>query len=103
MAIYEKTEVNGIQIGEEHDYCWKCNKAGDTINFDLEDKEVFKLKLNGLEYCLCMQHFLELLGPYTLIEKDALEDKDVLEIPQELAENGTHEEVIAYIEKELNK
>lgn len=103
MAIYEKVDVNGIQIGQENDYCWRCNKVGEAMEFNLEGKEVFKLKLNGLSYCLCMKHFAEMLGNYTLIEKDTLNNNDVLEIPQELAENGTHEEVIAYIEKVLNK
>ena len=99
MAIYEKVDLNGIQLGNDSDYCWRCNKPYQPIEHYLENEEVFKLKINGLDYCLCMDHFQAMLGDYVLVHKDTLTEDEVLEIPKDLVENGTHEEVLAYIEK----
>ena len=44
-----------------------------------------------------------MLGDYVLVHKDTLTEEEVLELPRELVENGTHEEVIAYIEKAVKK
>lgn len=100
MALYEKQIFDGIQEGHGLDYCIKCTKLnGNLIEHNLEYKEVFKLHINGLEFCLCMEHFLELLGKYTLIEKDTLTDEDIIEIPQELAANGTYEEIKEFLDK----
>ena len=104
MAIYEKITSDGIQIGTEVDYCFKCVKAGQQIKESdiLKDKEVFKIHVNGLDYCLCLKHFASILGNYALVHKDTLvEGKDVLTIPKELAEDGTEQDLVDYIEKKL--
>lgn len=101
MALYEKVIYDGIHKGNELDYCYKCNKPGSHIEMGkLKDKEVFKLHINGLEYCLCMEHFMHLLdnSNYVLIDKASLTDDDVITIPTKLAKEGTEEEVKQYIE-----
>lgn len=105
MAIFEKEVRDGIQLGHALDYCWKCYRPGSEVKVgELEYKEVFKMHINGLEHCLCMKHLEELLKGYKLVHKDTLTtDGNMVTIPQELAINGTHEEVIAYIEKAINK
>ena len=101
MAIYEKEIRDGIQLGHALDYCWKCHRPGTVIEKkgELEYKDVFKIHINGLEYCLCMNHFKELLKGYTLIHGEELNENNVLEIPKDLAINGTYEELVEYIEK----
>ena len=104
MAMFEKEVKDGIQPGKALDYCWKCYGPGSTIKHgELEYKDVFKIHINGLEYCLCMKHFNELLKGYTLIHGEELTEDNVLEIPRDLAENGTYDEVIDYIEKAVKK
>lgn len=104
MAMFEKEIKDGIQPGKALDYCWKCYGPGSTIKHgELEYKDVFKIHINGLEYCLCMKHFNELLKGYTLIHGEELTEDNVLEIPRDLAENGTYDEVIDYIEKAVKK
>lgn len=101
MAIYEKEVRDGIQHGHALDYCWKCYRPGTVIENkgELEYKDVFKIHINGLEYCLCMKHFKELLKGYTLVHGEELNENNTLEIPKDLAINGTYEELVAYIEK----
>ena len=104
MAMYEKQIYDGIQKGNALDYCFKCNKPGSEIKTgELEYKDVFKIHINGLEYCLCMKHFNELLKGYTLIHGEELTEENTLTIPKDLAENGTYDEVIKYIEKAVKK
>ena len=105
MAMYEKEITDGIQLANGLDYCYKCTKPGGVINAEnnIEYQEVFKIHVNGLAYSICLDHLQEMLGDYVLVHKDTLTDDDVIEIPQELVENGTHEEVIAYIEKAVKK
>ena len=74
MAMYEKQIYDGIQKGNALDYCFKCNKPGSEIKTgELEYKNVFKIHINGLEYCLCMDHFFQLLdnSDYAIINKDS--------------------------------
>lgn len=103
MAIFEKVVMDGIQLGNGADYCYKCVKPGQIIRQEdiLENKEIFKIHINGLSYSLCLEHLEQMLGDYVLVHKDTLTEQDVIEIPKELADNGTHEEVIAYIEKAI--
>lgn len=101
MAIYEKEMRDGIQLANGSDYCYKCYKPGSTIPVDhsIEYQEVFKLHFNGLSYCLCLEHFQELLKDYVLVDKNTLENKDVLDIPLDLIQNGTTTEILDFIEK----
>lgn len=105
MAVFEKEILDGLQLANGLDYCYKCHKPGSVIPADhnIEYQEVFKLNINGLSYCICLDHLQAMLGDYVLVHKDTLTDDEVLELPKELAENGTHEEVIAYIEKAIKK
>lgn len=101
MAIYEKEILDGIQLANGLDYCYKCHKPGTTIPSDhsIEYEEVFKLHFNGLSYCLCLEHLQELLGDYVLTHKDTLTDNEVIDIPLELVQKGTTEEILDFIEK----
>ena len=103
MALFEREIKDGIQLGHHLDYCYECCKPGTLIKNELEYKEVFKLRLNGLEYCLCLDHFKQKLGDYLLIHKDVVnkESKNVIEIPYELVENETEKEVLDYIGKAI--
>ena len=105
MAVFEKEIFDGVQLANGLDYCYKCHKPGSVIPSDhsIEYQEVFKMNVNGLSYCICLDHLQEMLGDYVLVHKDTLTDDEVLELPKELIENGTHEEVIAYIEKAIKK
>lgn len=101
MAMFEKQNINGIQLGNALDFCLECKKAGiSERDQDFEYKEVFKLRINGLDHCLCMKHLKELLKGYKLV-KDTKKTTDIITIPKELAINGTIDDVIAYIEKEI--
>lgn len=99
MALYEKQIKDGIQLGHALDYCFKCHKPGSTIDKNLEYQEVFKLHVNGLEYCLCMDHFKNILGDYKLVHSDTLTDTNTVSIPKSLIENGTEQEVLDYLKK----
>lgn len=103
MAVYEKVMLDGIQLANGLDYCWKCHKPGSVISAEdnIEYQEVFKIYVNGLSYCLCLKHLQEMLGDYKLVHKDTISNEEVIEIPKDLIENGTQEEVIAYIEKAI--
>lgn len=99
MALYEKQIKDGIQFGHALDYCFKCNRPGTTVINDLEYKEVFKLHVNGLEYCLCMNHLKELLNPYVLVHSETLTEEETVSIPKKLLIEGTQQEVLEYLEK----
>lgn len=105
MAIFEKETLDGIQLANGLDYCYKCHKPGSVIPADhsIEYKEVFKLHVNGLSYCICLDHLQELLGDYVLVHKDTLTDEEVINIPLELIENGTTTEILEHIEKAVRK
>lgn len=103
MAIFEKFVGDGIQLGNEADYCFKCVKPGQEISEEnsLDYKETFKIYLNGLSYCLCLDHLQQILGDYKLIHKDTLTNEDTITIPKQLIKEGTQEEVLSYIEKAM--
>lgn len=100
MAIFEKEMLDGIQLANGLDYCYKCHKPGSVIPADhsIEYQEVFKIHVNGLSYCICLKHLQEMLGDYVLTHKDSLTE-DVISIPADLAKNGTTTEVLEFIEK----
>ena len=103
MAIFEKFVGDGIQLGNAADYCFKCVKPGDTITEEnsLDYKETFKLNINGLSYCLCLEHLQQILGDYKLVHKDTINNEDCISIPKQLIKEGTQEEVLAFIEKAM--
>lgn len=101
MALYEREPIDGIQLANGNDYCFKCFKPGSTIpaDYSIEYEEVFKIHINGLSYCLCMDHFQDLLKDYVLVHKDTLTDDEVIDIPLDLIQNGTTTEILDFIEK----
>lgn len=101
MAIYEKEIIDGIQLANGSDYCYKCHRPGSVIPSDhsIEYQEVFKLHFNGLSYCLCMDHLQDLLGDYVLVHSSTLTDDEVIDIPLDLITNGTTTEILDFIEK----
>lgn len=100
MALYEKETLDGIQLANGLDYCYKCHKPGSTIpsDYSIEYQEVFKLHFNGLSYCLCLEHLQELLGEYQLVHADVL-NKETINIPLDLVKNGTTTEILEFVEK----
>lgn len=73
MAIFDKQIHNGIQLGKHLDVCQVCYGPGSKFEYgEQEYKEVFKLHIAGLEYIICLDHFKEMLGDYTLVHKDEL-------------------------------
>ncbi len=101
MAIFEKEMLDGIQLANGLDYCYKCHKPGSVIpsDYNIEYQEVFKLHINGLSYCVCLEHLQEMLGDYLLTHKDILTNEDTIEIPLNLVKNGTTTEILDFIEK----
>ena len=79
MAVFEKEILDGIQLANGLDYCYKCHRPGSVIPSDhsIEYQEVFKMHVNGLSYCICLDHLQEMLGDYTLVHKDTLTEKVV--------------------------
>lgn len=103
MAIFEKETLDGIQLANGLDYCYKCHKPGSVIPSDhsIEYQEVFKIHVNGLSYCICLEHLQEMLGDYILVHGSTLDNKDVIDIPLDLIENGTTTEILDFIEKAI--
>lgn len=101
MAIFEKEMLDGIQLANGLDYCYKCHKPGSVIPADhnIEYQEVFKIHVNGLAYCICLEHLQEMLSNYKLVHKDILTEEDVISIPLDLVKNGTTTEILDHIEK----
>ena len=101
MAIFEKEMLDGIQLANGLDYCYKCHRPGSVIPADhsIEYQEVFKIHVNGLSYCICLKHLQEMLGDYTLVHNDTLTNEDVINIPVSLVKEGTTTEILDYIEK----
>lgn len=105
MALFEREIKDGIQLAHDLDYCYKCYKAGQVIRPEdnIAYQEVFKFRINGLEHCICLKHFNEMLGDYVLIHKDVMNNKreEILEIPYDVIDNGTEADVLDYINKAI--
>ncbi len=63
MAIMDGKKFDGIQLGKKLDKCCVCERAliqnPDREIPYLEYEEVFKVKIGGIDYCICMDHFKE--------------------------------------------
>lgn len=103
MAMFDKPIIHGIQLGKDDDFCLECRRTDGIREYDqdLKDKEVFKIRIHGLDHCLCMKHLKEYLHGYNLVQKLDNDNKNIITIPKDFLDNATTEEVIAYIEKEL--
>lgn len=113
MALFPDDTVvkDGIQLGGPHTLCYKCELERRARDIDsdipygkLEYKEVFKIKQDGIETVLCMDHFRAMCATshYALIDTNecvavpitAFEEQtaEVEEIPEEVVEEPKEEE-----------
>jgi hypothetical protein len=78
MAIFDHERKNGIQMGTVGDECMQCriNHRGeeDYEPQSLDYKPVYKIWVNNMSRCLCLDCFKESLGQYVLIDSKELED-----------------------------
>ena len=108
MALFPDDTIvkDGIQLGGPHTLCYKCELERRARDIDsdipygkLEYKEVFKIKQDGIETVLCMDHFRSMCATshYALIDNNecmavpltALEEQNAAE---EVAEEQPQEE-----------
>lgn len=78
MAIFNFEKKDGIQRGTVGDECMHCRRNRDIENYEpkyLDDETVYKLRINGNDYCLCMDCFMKTLGDdYVLLASGLLEE-----------------------------
>ena len=79
MAIFEHERKNGIQIGTVGDECMQCkvkHKGDEEYEPEsLDYKPVYKLWVNNIPRCLCLECFKESLGEYMLVNPSELEEE----------------------------
>ena len=79
MAIFEHERKNGIQIGTVGDECMQCkvkHKGDEEYEpGSLDYKPVYKLWVNNIPRCLCLECFKESLGKYMLVDPSELEEE----------------------------
>ena len=79
MAIFEHERKNGIQIGTVGDECMQCkvkHKGDEEYEPEsLDYKPVYKLWVNNIPRCLCLDCFKESLGQYMLVDPNELEEE----------------------------
>lgn len=71
MAIFNFEKKDGLQRGTVGDECMHCRRNRDVENYEpkyLDGETVYKLRINGNDYCLCMNCFIKTLGDYVLLE-----------------------------------
>ena len=109
MALFpdDTARKDGIQLGGPHTLCYKCelerraeDRDSDIPYGKLQYKEVFKIRQDGVETVLCMDHFREMCAtshyalidtnecvavPLTALEEQttAVEEEKVVEEPKE--------------------
>lgn len=94
MAIFDHRKKNGIQLGTVRDECMECSYKNrfneDYVPKSLDYCEVYKVWVNNISHCLCMDCFKESLGRYDLVEHQ--EDKvEVEEKPKQKRNNKKKE------------
>lgn len=98
MALFDHERKNGIQMGTVNDECMECRrnrKFGEDYEPErLDYKEVYKLWINNIPHCLCMDCFKKTLGQYILIDPDKIEEekKDSKTVANKKATNKKKEE-----------
>ena len=93
MALFDQEKKDGIQLGTVGDECVHCRREGlkkallEEINYEpksLDYQPVFKIHVNNMGHCLCMDCFKKLLGNYVLIDPNELEvAEEIIEEPKE--------------------
>lgn len=78
MAIFNFEKKDGLQRGTVGDECMHCRRNRDIENYEpkyLDGETVYKLRINGNDYCLCMDCFMKTLGDdYVLLAPGLLEE-----------------------------
>lgn len=74
MALMHVDNRDMIRAGSRFDHCIICTQKEMSVPGALQGEDVFAFKFNGLSYCMCLDHFRELLGEYELIRKEELEE-----------------------------
>lgn len=78
MAILNFEKKDGLQRGTVGDECMHCRRNRDIENYEpkyLDGETVYKLRINGNDYCLCMDCFMKTLGnDYVLLAPGLLEE-----------------------------
>lgn len=100
MALFPEDNMrvkDGIQLGGPQTLCYKCEAERRAKDIDsdipygkLQYKEVFKITQDGLDICLCMDHFRSMCATshYALINTNecmavplaVMEDEEVTEV-----------------------
>lgn len=80
MAIFEHERKNGIQLGTVGDECMQCRvNHKDDENYEpesLDYKQVYKLWINNIPRCLCLDCFKKTLDQYILLDPNDLKDDE---------------------------
>lgn len=109
MAMLQEEKRDGIQMGKKLDKCCVCERQliqnPDLEIPYLEYEEVFKIRIGGLDNCICMKHFKDIINSnpnYTLLdtreymvvplsamteESEPEPEKEVIEEPEEKKES----------------
>lgn len=80
MAIFDHERKNGIQLGTVGDRCMECDyKHRHDEEYEpvaLDYKPVYKIWINNLSHCICLDCFKETLGDFILLDPNTnLEEK----------------------------
>lgn len=82
MAIFNFEKKDGLQRGTVGDECMHCRRNRDIENYEpkyLDGETVYKLRINGNDYCLCMDCFMKTLGEDYVLLMPGLLAEDVKE------------------------
>ncbi len=82
MAILNFEKKDGLQRGTVGDECMHCRRNRDIENYEpkyLDGETVYKLRINGNDYCLCMDCFMKSLGDDYVLLAPGLLEEDVKE------------------------
>ncbi len=80
MAIFDYERKNGIQKGTVGDECMECRRnrqfGEDYEPERLDYKDVYKLWINNIPHCLCMDCFKKTLGQYMLVDPEEIVEEE---------------------------
>lgn len=109
MAMLQEEKRDGIQLGKKLDKCCICERQliqnPDLEIPYLEYEEVFKIRIGGLDQCICMKHFKDIINSnpnYTLLDTreymavplSAMEEDYEKEVTEELVYEPVEEPVM---------
>ena len=83
MALHNYDRKNGLQLGTVTDRCMECaykhRHEEDYEPERLDYKPVYKIWINNLPHCMCMNCFMETLGDYILFAPGDSSEEEVKE------------------------